>query len=417
MTLLTVGTESRTQVADIIHDEYLKELQQVFPHYVYIFNKLDNVPAQGDNVIVEAEIGGNVNAKSVAERGALPTPKGRLFKSFTIGPKYTYGTMDITGPELYTKVGPEASKVNLVLTAMKSCWENFIWRCNTIMMLDGSARIAQVNGTPTYDGGTGVTTVTIDNGSIFHLREYQTVRFGTDDTDYTVQSVNRNGLTFTVAGNATTDGADDSWIYHADSYDSGLAVDPVGLKGHCSASNPASGSYQGLSRATTGYEWTQAYSKNQSSVSFTELDFNNFLDNIRFRNGGRHEDIPDLLLWPTGVRNSFQLLLQSRHQNVESVVSKFGFGKVLSYVYAGQNIELVIVDDVPTGTCYAISTPYLKRYTWRDAEWDQSEGNPKLARKSGYDIYEGFIAMYWNLICTNPTKFGIWYNIPENTIS
>jgi hypothetical protein len=409
MTLLTIGTESTEQVWEAIHDEFIKKVEDVFPRYVWFWDKIEEVPATGRQILFKSHIGGSANAKAVAERGQMPTPAGRLFKEYTVGFKSIYGTLDLTGQEM--KVGSDF--IDIMAHALEDCWKNFLWRNNVIAMGDGSGRICQVNGTPTYSATTGVTTITIDNGVLFHLREYEKVRFGADATEYTIQSIDYDNLQFTVGGNAVADAADDSWVYHEDTYATTLDKEPLGLKGHVSSSNPPSGDYQNLDRSATGYAYTQSTLKNQASAAMTEKDFDNFINSIRYKS----HQIPSLWMVEPKVATSYKLLMQSRHQNVEAVISQMGVADTMAYIYYGRKIELNIVDDVLPGTIYAIDPDVFERRVWDNISWMTDEGNPKLQRKYNYDIYEGGIRTIYNIICRNPKHNGVWQNIKQESIT
>ena len=412
MTLLTVGTENMAQIFELVKDTYFPTLMKVYKNYTYLHDKLKVIPWAGRRYYVKYKIGGNYTASAAAERAVIPTPKGRKGVEGYTDDKYYYSPIDLTGPEFHKAESREV-KIDLIQDAFTDCADNLLWTMNADAMGDGSGRKAQVNGTPAYDGGTGLTTVYFDNGSGFHFMPYETVQFGTNGTGYEIKSIDITGKSFTVGGNATSYAVDDAYIYHYGMYDAGLDTAVMGLKGHISASNPPSAAYQGLSRATTGYGFLQAYEKDQLDTAMTWLDFNSFIDEVYTR--GR--EIPDLYMINTGVRNSIQLLMETKHQSLEPVVSNVGFAEVLSYTYAGKKIEFQVVLDVPPETMYALNTDYMHIIESRPIGWLTDENNPKMQRKPNYDIYEGAMARYWQIVCTNPQKFGKWINIKESSIS
>jgi len=412
MTLWTTGTESLSQIFEFASDQYFPTLMKIYKNYTYFHDKLDIKPYGGRRYYIKMKVGGNQTGAAVTERGALPTPKGRKAIEPYATDKFYYGPIDLTGPELHHAESSDI-KLNMVTDALVDVGDNLIWTMNCDSMGDGSGRKAQCNGGGSYDGGTGLTTVTFDNGSGLHFNLYESVTFGTDTNAFEIKSINVTGKSFTVGGNAASVALDDAYIYHYGMYASTLDTAVMGLEGHVDSSNPPAGSYQGFSRATAGCECLQAYEKNQASTAFSWIDFNNFFDEIDIR--GR--ELPTDGYMSMGVRNSLQMLMMDMHQNMDPVVSNVGFAEVLSYTYSGKKIEFQVVKDILPGTMYAINRNYMHIIESRPLSWLTDEGNPKLRVKSGFDIFEGSMARYWNIVCTNNQKLGKWVNIKESAIS
>lgn len=412
MTLLTTGTESLTQIYEFVHDFYFPKFMKMYPNYAYLHDKLKTKKVDGRRYVIKYEIGGNVTARNASERGALPTAKGRLAKEGTGSCKYTYGPIDLTGPELWLTKGSQQVPIDVIGNALTGCMKNFLWTCNVQTMGDGSGRICQVNGNSSYDATTGLTTITVDNGSLLHLARYQSVS-GTDDgTDYEIKSIDRINNTFTVGGDATTDFVNDDYVMASDTYAATLDSCITGLRAHVSDSNPPSGTYQGLSRSTTGYEFLSAYVKDGASAAITELSIIQFLDEVQLRCG----EMPNLGMVAPGVRNSIVLLMNSLHRTMDPVVGTVGFEK-LAYTFNGKPFEFQVVQDLRAGDFYALNTDYMYIAEGRPTGWMTDEGNPKLKLKSGYDIFEGTIARYWDIVCDNPYANGYFKSIKENSIS
>jgi len=413
MALLTTGTESTTQIWDILHDFFKEGVFDQFHTFQFLRDKVKTNHVDGREYKIKVKLGMNRAGGFKAERAAIGSAKGRLFDEMTMAVKLFYVPFDITGPEIYLGKGKDKF-IDVVSDAVEDSTESARQQTDVVGWGNGSGRIAQVNGDPTYDGTNLWTSFAVDNCSLQHFFMYQDVNFGDDTTDYEIKKIDYVNSTIYVGGNASSVAVDDAWIYRDGAYDSGLYTEPLGLSAHISDSNPPSGAYQDMDRTAAGFDWLIPHVEDNAGAALTTTILTTFFDDLTMLSGGLH---PDLIITEPGVRTSFVLLLQSMHQNVEPVVSKTGFAEKLKFVYGGKNMELQVTHLCPNGKLWAVNTDFLSWDEARPLGWDQEFGNNKLIAKSGYDIFEGRLISYYNISNTFPRAHGLLDDIKRNDIT
>jgi hypothetical protein len=410
--MATVGTESITQVWDIIKDDFRDGVIEQIPREVVLFDKIKFENTDGREMVLKTELGGNLGIGFVAERGTLPIARGGLFDEWKVRPKYMYGRMELTGPQIHQCAGKAAAFIDLVAHKMENTKRNFVRVANRVMWGDASGRLAQIAGTPTYSSPQ--TTCVIDNGNTYDFLEHGWVTFGTDTTLYEIDEVDHANSTIYIIGDATSVAVNDAYVYHGGSYDSGLGFEPMGLKGHISASNPPQGSYQTLDRTGTGMGWTQAYVKNMASAAFTTSDIREFLWTIRGKTAG---ELPNIFLTEEGVFNSYLLLLEAKGQQMQPVVSNQGYAESVYITQAGKKLELMNTLNCPQGSIYAVNDKYMFGIESRKLDYDKTFRSQVFMPRENSDMFEGRIAWYWNVGVDWPKAHGVMTNIKRNDIT
>lgn len=411
--MATLGTAQLSQFTDILHDFYIPGLINQFPYEVSLWGEMTEKPVDGKRFEIRHELGTNQRARAVLERGLLPTAAGDIFDMGHDTTKYIYAPIDVTGPMLHETKG-KRQFIDLVSRRFRTTSDGFIQTLDRIMWLDGSGRIARCNGTATYSGDTGLTTVTYDDGVSFNILDHMNVNFGTDTTDFEVVEVDHDGgVTFYVSGDASSYALDQAYIYNSKGYVSTLYTEPMGIKGHVNDANPPATSvkYQNMDRDATGFGWLQAKMTDNDGV-ITTLAMKKFIDSIRRQS----HQTPNKFIMAEGVYNSWMLLMESKHQSVSMVVDKLGFNS-LQYVYRGKSMKLETADRCPAGYLYALNTEFLEKRVSRQLGWITDEGNPKMRMKDDYDIFVGYMAIFYNTLCRMPRSNGALYGITEDAIA
>jgi len=406
-----MATETISQIYDILNDDIVNEVFNQFFHEALLLPYIKKKTTKGRQILLKHRLAGNHGSGFRSERATLPTAKARYFEETSLSTKYWYAAVSITGQEIYETEG-KGAMIDVVMDALEDTYNNGLLDLNRVLWGDGSGRIAQVNGTPVYDGST-YTTITFDNGSPFHFFERMDVTFGTSSTAYEIVEVDIENKTIKVEGDLSTTVLDNDWIYKSGAYAASLDTEAMGLKGHISASNPPSGTYQGKDRTATGWTWLQAYEKDMAGAAISSLALTQFIDQIRSRGGV----YPTHLFTEMGVRNSYVLLLQSENQPVEKIVDETGFTDKLKFIYAGRPLTLEVLPDAPEGSIYAFNADNILLYESKPLGWDTTEGNPKLARSSTTDVFEGRISWYFNTAGYKPKTTGVMSDIKRNSIT
>jgi len=413
MTVLSTGIEQMSQIWDIVHDGIVPGLFEEYKTNTFLWGKLKAVHCDGRETKIDHELGINRNGGFVAERGTMPIAKGRLFKRSTLDLKSFYVKMEFTGQELHMTKGKEA-RLDVIAHGTKTTYKAAQQLMDSVLWGNGSGRVVQIAGAPTYAGDPGWTYMTIDTGTLFHLRMYQDVHFGTDGDLYEIVKIDHVNNVLYVAGNASAVATNDVWVYRALANASTNTTEPIGLESHLDDSNPPSGEYQGLDRDLAGYDWLNCTVDDLSGAAFSELLIEQFIDKIMAAGG---EEVPNLFIIPPPIKNSYKLLLRANNQGIETIPSKLGFGSAIKYVYGGKELEWQVTNHCPAQTLLAVNTNNIKRYVNRELEWRKDYNNQQLRASNTQDLFSGELVSYFTTGCTYNANQGKMENIKENSIT
>jgi hypothetical protein len=413
-----VGTSTTSYLWPIINDFIIPGCQDMFYNETFLLDQLktSSKDVVGRQILLYHKLQRNRSAGTAKERGTLPVAKTRVFKETSAGLRFFYVPVDFSGPEM-RQTRSKGAKIDLIADGFDDAMKGGLEEMNFILWGDGSARRCQVNGSPSYSAGTGLTTVTFDHGSSHHIFPGMDVQFSATEladgpTAYEVVSV-PSSTTFTVRGDASAV-ADDSWVYRYGGYSSGYDIDPWGLQIHVNEDNGVHSLYQGIDRTAAGFEaWKSYYNDNSGSGRYLTSIL--LIQHIRTHKAFTGE-YPDLIICDPATFGSFVLLLESKGSGTDYVVSKAGFAKDVKFVYAGQEMTMRVADDCPSGSMYFLTKKTLEIREAFKLQWDM-EGGGKLVRDKTTDSYWGRMLWYMNLVCLNNMKNSVLKDITGDSIS
>lgn len=409
--------ESLSQVDDALLDYLVEGVEEsIVRESVGIdWMKRSSKNVYGRNILMKTRTKGNAGAGAAPERGTLPRATARVFKEMQAKTRFVYVPVELTGPEMANPQGKKGAVLDLVMDAFADSMENGIHIFDNYFWGDGSGRLAQINGTPTYAAGTGLTTIAFDNGVKEMFLDGQNLTFGTDTTSYQIDYVDPDSDIIYVTGDCTSVAVDDAWIYNGGDYDSAYDVVPWGLKIHVNTTNGVHSTYQNVDRTATGYYWAHAYMNGNSGVDrpLTSLLMTQHLQKHKRRAGNR---TPTKVYTEDGVLNSYVLLLESLHQPIETFPTEAGTKERYSYIFAGKRMVVESTMKCPQGYIYFLDDKALEIRESYKLQWDK-EGGGKLTKDRNEDTFWGRAKWYYNIICPNPRLLSVMYDITRNAIT
>jgi hypothetical protein len=412
-----VGSSTTGYLWPIINDFIIPGCQDQFYNQTFLLDQLktSSKDVNGRQILLYHKLKRNRSAGSYKERGLLPTAKTRVFKESSAELRYIAVPVDFSGQEL-RQTKNKGAKIDLIADGFDDAMKGALDEVNFMLWNDGSGRRCQVNGTPSYDAGTGNTTVTFDHGSSMWIFPGMGVQFGNYElsaaTEYEVVSV-PTSTTFVVKGDVSAI-ADDTWVFRYGAYTSGYDMDPWGLKIHVGEDNGVHSLYQGLDRTAAGYEWLKSY-YNDNNGSGRYLSSILLIQHIRTHKQQTGE-YPDLIICDPATFGAFVLLLESKGSGTDYVVSKTGFAKDVKFVYAGQEMTLRVADDCWPGHMYFLTKKSLEIREGFKLQWDM-EGGGKLVRDKTTDTYWGRMLWYMNMVCLTNRANSVLLDITGDAIS
>jgi hypothetical protein len=368
----------------------------------------------GRNILIKYRLKGNAGAGSAVERGTLPRAKARVFEEGLQTLRYSYIPVELTGQEIRVPHGKKGAILDIVTDAMEDATLNGMHKFDNDFWGDGSGRYAQVAGSPSYDSGTGLTSVTFDHGVKEWFLEGQDVSFGTYTTLWEIFSIDESSNILYITGDCTGQAANDVYIYNGGDYSASYNVVPWGVQIHCGEDNGVHSLYQNLDRTAAGYSWLQAYvnDNNGSDRAISSILLTQHFQKVK-RRGGK---IPTWLLTEDGVLNSYVLLLESLHQQVAVMPNETGTKEMYSFVFAGKKMTLETSMKCPLGKIFCLDETVLELREAYPLQWD-TEGGGKLMKERNEDVFWGRMVWYYNYICTNNKKLSLIADLIRNSLT
>jgi hypothetical protein len=415
-----MAVETSALVADVLKSQFpIKLVNTVIRHgkiNKYLPKKMKST--FGRKIEIPHKLQGNPTATVVGERGALPDATSRLFDRTEVYPKAVYQPLDLSGLEIILSKG-EGAFVDLFVDAIADASESLDAFMDCYAWGNGSGRIAQIDGTPSYASPYSTVYITPGSlGNIFHFMEGQYLSSGTDTTAYQIKEVDLFNNKLTIIGDVSGEAewADTKWLYRYGSYAATFDSEPTGIGAHVLDSNPASGAYQGIDRTAAGTAFARAYV--QGTAGDDTLLNSAVMDQFFMKIFARSKRIPRVVLVGKGVWGSWKLYLESRSQQVREIVDKVGTKGALSFVHMGEEITLELDLQTPVGEMVCLEPEYLPTVDAVPVGWlTDLDGSARFKMKEGYHVYQGYLFAYYNMVGTHNKAFGRLLGIKEDSIS
>jgi len=341
---------------------------------------------QGRYAVLSLHTGRNSGVGARAAGAQLPTAGSQSYREERVPVARNYARVQIHGDLIAASASDKGSFARMLDREIKGAVTDLKNDVSRQLFNDSTKSIAQCGTT------SAANVVVLTDPTAIQLKQFHVgmvVDIGTtgNTTDVAsarnITAVDRSGGTITIDGAAvTTDSSD--YIFRSGSDRNEL----TGLREIVAGS----GTLFNVDPSVEP-EWVSTVSTNGSTRTPTELIFETAIEDVNFESG---ED-PNMLVTTRGVRRGFAATLQSLKRFTNTVEVKGGFSAVT--VQAG-NVELPLVvdNDCPAETAFAINTDHLCEYTMGDSwSWMDRDGTV-LKYVHDYDAYEAVLYNYHELM-------------------
>jgi len=374
-----------TTLDAILKTQYIGPLNEQLNQDLKLFKRLENSgnsTVVGKNFTLPLHYGRNEGVGAIAEGADLPTAGNQAYADAIVPMRYLYGVINLTGQSIQASKNDKGAFVKAVESEMKGVAQDLKNDINRQLFGDGSGRLAAA----TTNASTS-TTITVDS------TKYLRVGMAIDiiDTSGTASVTNAKitavtSTTFTHNGTAAAVAAN-SHVYRHGSRN----IEVMGLSGIVAATDPASGSLQGLAVATNPWWKGNVLGNSGTNRSITLALMRQAADAVEVAGSGRVSAI----YASYGVRRAYEALLKASFQFV-NVMDLDGGVKALAY----DDMPIFAEKDCQANRMYFLDEKMLEILTLGNPGFDwMSEDGAILHRGNGKDNYAATLYRYMNLGC------------------
>lgn len=382
-----------TTISDILKTQYIAPIGEQINNATPVLERIgkDYDSVQGKDFTIPLHYGRNEGIGARAEGGALPTAGNQAYKSCIVPMRYNYGRFQLTGQTIKASRNSEGAFIKAINAEMKGLTTDMINNISRQIFGDGTGILA------TCASASDATTITVD--STAKLRVGQKVDILVKATGATtagvvgdtVASITSDTVFVLTTGVATYGSIGSTYSVYAGS---SRNLEMMGLSGIVSASDPGSGSLQGLAVAT--YPWWVATVQGNSSTNraISDAILQKAIDTLEQVSNGK----ATALYTSYGVRRAYQALLTATKQLVNTMDLKGGM-KTITF----NDLPIIVDKNAPANKVFVVDEDKLKFYRLSDNGgedyglfWMDEDGNV-MTKVTGYDAYEGVICLYSNM--------------------
>ena len=382
-----------TTIADILKTQYAPVVGEMINHATPILDRIgkDYDSTQGKDFTIPLHYGRNEGIGARAEGAALPTAGNQAYKASIVPMRYQYGRFQLTGQTIKATRNNDGAFRKAIRSEMEGLGNDMVDSLSRQLFGDGSGILA------TCASASNATTVTVD--STAKLRVGMPVDILVTATGATtagvvgdtVASITSDTVFVLTTGVATYGSIGNTYsVYTSGSRNNEM----MGLGGIVSATDPASGSLQGLAVAT--YPWWKATVQGNSGTgrAISDTILQKALDALVQNSNGK----PTALYTSYGVKRAYQAVLTATKQLVNTQELAGGY-KAITY----NDLPIIADKNAPTGKIFVVDESKLKFYRLSDNGgedhgmfWLDEDGS-MLKYVTGYDAYEAILCLYSNL--------------------
>jgi hypothetical protein len=344
---------------------------------------------EGDRGVLDLHVGRSSAVGFRTDGQALPTPdRQKRVKSY-VDMRYSYGTIEVTGPTIRKMKSDRGSYVRAVESEMKGITDDLKRDWSRALFGTGDGVLA-ATGTTTAST-TVVLAATTPRAILQALREGATIDIGTVASPTAVASardvtsVDITNKTIVISGAAVTTNNTTHRIFRAGS--GGADVEVNSLQEIVS---DADDNFQGVDTGDNP-SWAAADVVDANGATLTDSQLEETLDEVDQIAG----EFPDIIVTDYGVTRKYADSLKDNKRFTNTTTLKGGFRAVSIDTPAG-SINLMRDRDVPDGFAFILNTKHLTLFVMSDWEWMDEDG-AILSRVSGYDKYQAVLFKYANL--------------------
>lgn len=377
---------------------------------VSIFTKdIEGFESGGNQLQASIKTLRNYAVRSVADGGLLAAPKAPQYELLTIPKRYTYGSMQVTGPSIKQSMKSEATFAKVMDEVTTDLVDSIDRFRNRVLCSFGRGILAYVNG-----AGTGVATIAVDNPGGFtgtingnrYLNPGMDVAIMNPATGQvysfrTIDSINQSNfleVTFTSPVNALE--APDNAVLVLASTDgtnieTSLDIEPMGLMGIADDGTFVN-NYFGKSRTT--------YPILKSTVIptvgiLTALKLQRGLDGAERKS----QKTPDVYLMDHSIRREYLGIREADFRYLDDKMHPdVGFdGGALNGEVKYTKTKVIPVSDMPYGFWLGIHKGSMIRTVDAEGEWVNEDG-AILSRIPNRDVFLANYRIFENFWAKQP---------------
>lgn len=374
-----------TTFDSILKTQYIGPLNEQLNNKVLLLSRIekDYDSVVGKNFTIPLHVSRNEGTGARSDGGALPTAGQQGYKDCIVPMRYLYHRIQITGPTIKAARNNEGAFIRAIDSEMRGAERDLRSSMNRQVFGDGSGSLTACGVTSNSTTVVVSSTAKLRVGMPIDVLVTADGTTGTGAVGRTVSSIT-SATQFVISGAAITTDATYS-VYIAGSRN----LEMMGLSGIVSASDPASGSLQGLAVATYSYWKAQSLSNSGTNRAISETLMQTAEDYVEQNSDGQVTSI----YTSYGVRRAYQALLTANKIFQNPMELKGGY-KALEF-----NGKPLIADkDCQANRLYFVDESKLSLYRLSDMDWMQEDG-AILSRVSGYDAYEAVLYVYHELGC------------------
>ena len=405
-----------SNASNVLKTRYIGPIREQLNNATILMSRLAKetgfVDVSGKSFTVPLHTSRNVNAGSGrADGGTLPTVSQQGYDVAVIPNKYTYTTIQVTGPAIAAAKDNVGSFVRAVDSEIQGAVRDMKRSFNRQMHSDGTDALAFWT---TADDTSG-TSVDDNRGNAFvHLPTGKTITCDLIDAsdnstklgDSIVVTLGaKSSTSYAITWTGSVSGsADGDYLVMEDTLGNQL----MGLAGIVSTANPTllSGGLHGLDVASKTFWVSQVFNNSGTNRSLTLELMQQPLDAIATNSDFTEQDV-EFLLTSYGVRAQYISLLVSEKRFVNTMELDGGF-KAVDF----NGIPLVVDPQAKKNRIYYVVPEVLKIFRTSDFTWMEQDG-AVLSRVSGQDAYTATLFHYGDMGCVCRNALGLLDDITE----
>lgn len=402
--------------SNVLKTFYLGPIRKMLNNSTILLSKLDKDSStqsvDGTSFTVPLHYGRNLAAGiGVAENGALPTAGNQQYAKAVVPNKYTYATIEISGPVMKATKTNAGAFIRALDSELKGAMTDMKRSVNRQIHGDGRDALAFWT---TADNTSG-TTVDDEHGNAFtHLPVGQTVTCdlidASDNTtelgsDIVVTLGAENATSYDITWTGSVSGsADGDYLVLANT----LGKQMMGIQGIIDNVDPPllTGGLHGLPVASNAWWKAQVVGSDTSKQDLSFSNMQRVLSKIASNSDYDEKDVK-LLLCSYNIRDKYYDLAVNERRFVNTMTLDGGFEGL---EFNGK--PLVPDNQCKHGRIYFITPETLKIFRTSDFDWMDQDGS-LLSRKQGYDVYQATLFHYGDLGCVARNANGVLKGINE----
>jgi hypothetical protein len=312
-------------------------------------------------VVIPVHLTRNIGYGGISEGGTLPTAGNQGYAATSFRTKYHYANIMVTDVMMRRTKGDKGAFARALESEIKGALTDLSKYLNILMFGDGSGKLAKCTLSSNTAWVNVITSRNLQGSAIIDVLDSTGADVAADRTISSVASA----TLVKVSGSAFTTAPTD-FVAMANSYSNVV----MGLDGIVSASDPITGDFQGIDRATYDV-WKSNVIGNSGTARTLTLALLEQAINTAQRWGGK----TNLIVSNFGPRKEYLGLCQTNKRFVNQMELDGGF-KALEFDGVGWTVDSDAPYNTTTnGKIYFLDTKHLTHFRQADFTWLDDDGN------------------------------------------